>query len=249
MKKLIIANNKMNMIESEAKTYFTKLVAKASLVNADVVICPAFTSLSIANFIAQGSGIKLGGQNVSEEESGAFTGEINAEMLKGVGAEYVIVGHSERRNKFKENDKLINQKIKVSLKHGLKIIYCIGESLVEKNTLKTESCLRKQIEEGLKGLYENELESVIIAYEPVWAIGTGVTATPKDIEMAASVIRGAISNLYSAKAGKEIQVVYGGSLNDKNFQTILGIKGIDGGLFGGISLNVDAFTYIINNLK
>ena len=249
MKKLIIANNKMNMVESEAKVYFTKLVAKANLANVDVVICPSFTSLPVANFLTKGSGIKLGAQNVSDEEFGAFTGEVNAEMLKSVGAEYVIVGHSERRSKFKENDKLINKKIKMSLKHGLKCIYCVGESLVEKNTSRTEEVIKRQIEEGLKGLYENELESVIIAYEPVWAIGTGVTATAKDVEFGASVIRKSIATLYSEKAGKSIQVVYGGSLNDKNFQSILNIKGIDGGLFGGISLNVDAFTFIINNIK
>jgi triosephosphate isomerase len=249
MKKLIIANNKMNMVEEEAKVYFTKLVAKANLNNVDVVICPSYTSLPVANFITKESGIKLGAQNVSDEEFGAFTGEVNAEMLKSVGAEYVIVGHSERRNKFKENDKLINKKIKMALKHGLKCIYCVGESLVEKNNGKTEEIIKKQIEEGLKGLYQNELESVIIAYEPVWAIGTGVTATPKDVEFGAVVIRNAIKGLFSEKASSEIQVVYGGSLNDKNFQNILNIKGIDGGLFGGISLNVDAFVYIINNLK
>lgn len=249
MKKLIVANNKMNMVEGEARVYFTKLVAKANLTNADVVICPSFTSLPVANFLTKGSGIKLGAQNVSDEEFGAFTGEVNAEMLKSVGAEYVIVGHSERRNKFKENDKLINKKIKMSLKHGLKCIYCVGESLVEKNNGKTEDVIKKQIEEGLKGLYENELESVIIAYEPVWAIGTGVAATIKDVELGAKVVRKSIATLYSEKAAKSIQVLYGGSLNDKNFQTILNIKGVDGGLFGGISLNVDAFTYIINNVK
>lgn len=249
MKKLIIANNKMNMVEEEAKIYFTKLVAKANLNNVDVVICPSFTSLPVANFITKGSGIKLGAQNVSDEEFGAFTGEVNAEMLKSVGAEYVIVGHSERRSKFKENDKLINKKIKISLKHGMKCIYCVGESLVEKNTMKTEASIRRQIEEGLKGLYENELESVIIAYEPVWAIGTGITATPKDVELGAKVIRSAVENLYTEKAASNIKVVYGGSLNDKNFQNILGIKGIDGGLFGGISLNADSFLHIINNSK
>ena len=137
----------------------------------------------------------------------------------------------------------------MALKHGLKCIYCVGESLVEKNNGKTEEVIKKQIEEGLKGLYQNELESVIIAYEPVWAIGTGVTATQKDVENGALVIRNAIKVLFSDKAAKEIQVVYGGSLNDKNFQNILNIKGIDGGLFGGISLNVDAFVHIINNLK
>lgn len=249
MKKLIIANSKMNMVEGEAKAYFTKLVAKANLNNADVVICPTFTNLPIANFLTKESEIKLGGQNVSDEEFGAFTGEVNAEMLKSVGAEYVIVGHSERRNKFKETDRLCNKKIKVALKHGLKCIYCVGESLVEKNKQMTEAVIKKQIEDGLKGLYENELESVIIAYEPVWAIGTGVSATQKDIELGATVIRNAIAAVYSKKAGEEVQVLYGGSLNDKNFQTILSVKGIDGGLFGGISLNIDSFLHIINNVK
>ncbi len=249
MKKLIIANNKMNMVEEEAKAYFTKLVARANLNNAEVVICPSYTSLSVANFLTKGSGIKLGAQNVSEEEFGAFTGEVNAEMLKGVGAEYVIVGHSERRSKFKETDKLINKKIKMSLKHGMKCIYCVGESLVEKNAGKTESTIKHQIEEGLKGLYQNELESVIIAYEPVWAIGTGVAATPKDIENGALVIRNAVATIFNEEAAQKLKVVYGGSLNDKNFQSILSIKGVDGGLFGGISLNADSFLHIINNVK
>ena len=249
MKKLIIANNKMNMVEEEAKAYFTKLVARANVNNAEVVICPSYTSLSVANFLTKGSGIKLGAQNVSEEEFGAFTGEVNAEMLKSVGAEYVIVGHSERRSKFKETDKLINKKIKVALKHGMKCIYCVGESLVEKNAGKTETTIKHQIEEGLKGLYQNELESVIIAYEPVWAIGTGVAATPKDIENGAAVIRNAISTIFNEEAAQKLKVVYGGSLNDKNFQSILSIKGVDGGLFGGISLNADSFLHIINNVK
>ena len=249
MKKLIIANNKMNMDMLEAKTYFTKVVAKAANNKAEVIICPAFTNIATASYIAKGSHVKIGGQNLSDEEIGAFTGEINAEMLKSAGAEYVIVGHSERRTKFKETDRLINKKIKVALKHRMKCIYCVGESLVEKNTMKTEQAIKKQIEDGLKGLYENELESVIIAYEPIWAIGTGVTATPKDIEMGASVIRKAISQAYSEKAATKIQVVYGGSLNEKNAQSILSTKGIDGGLFGGISLNADAFISIINNVK
>lgn len=249
MRKVIIANNKMNMVVEEAKSYFTKLVARANNNKVDVIICPSFTNLQVASFLAKGSMIKLGAQNVCDEENGPFTGEINAEMIKSVGAEYVIVGHSERRNKFKETDKLINKKIKVALKHGLKCIYCVGESLIEKNTMKTEQAIRKQIEEGLKGLYENELESVIIAYEPIWAIGTGITATPKDIETGASVIRKAIAESYSQKAGEETVVVYGGSLNEKNYQNILNTKGIDGGLFGGISLNVDAFVSIINNYK
>lgn len=249
MKKIIIANNKMNMVSEEAKLYFTKLVARANNQKVDVVVCPSFTNLQIATFLTKGSLVKVGAQNVCDEENGAYTGEVSADMIKSVGAEYVIVGHSERRNKFKETDKLINKKIKIALKHGLKCIYCVGESLIEKNTMKTEQAIRKQIEEGLKGLYENELESVVIAYEPIWAIGTGITATPKDIEMGASVIRKAITESYSDKAGRTVQVVYGGSLNEKNYQNILNTKGIDGGLFGGISLNIDSFLSIINNFK
>jgi len=249
MKKIIIANNKMNMVSEEAKIYFTKLVAKANNPKVDVVVCPSFTNLMIATYLTKGSMIKIGAQNVCDEENGAFTGEVSADMIKSTGAEYVIVGHSERRNKFKETDKLINKKIKTALKHRLKCIYCVGESLIEKNTMKTEYAIRKQIEEGLKGLYENELESVVIAYEPIWAIGTGISATPKDIEMGVNVIRKAVAESYSDKAGRTIQVVYGGSLNEKNYQNILNTKGIDGGLFGGISLNIDSFLSIINNLK
>ena len=249
MKKLIVANFKMNQTQSEAKAYFTKFVADFKGTRADVIFCPPYISLPIANFLLSGTGISLGAQNLNEEESGAFTGEVSAQMLKDVGVEYVIAGHSERRGKYKESDKLINKKIKTALKNGLKCIFCIGESVIDKNTGKTCEVLRKQLEEGLKGLYENELEGVIIAYEPIWAIGTGNNASVKDVEMVAKVIRKFICENFSEKASRDIQILYGGSLNEKNYQTLLSCSGIDGELFGGVSLNVNAFLNIANGVK
>ncbi len=249
MKKLIVANFKMNQNLNEAKQYFTKFVANFKGERANVIFCPPFVSLSLANYFLQGTPIKLGAQNVNEEEAGAYTGEISANMLKSVGAEYVIIGHSERRNKFKESDKLINKKIKTSLKNGLKCILCVGESAIDKNSGKTSEIIRKQLEEDLKGLYENELESVIIAYEPIWAIGTGNNASVKDVEMVAKIIRKVIYENFSEKASRDIQLLYGGSLNEKNYQALLGSNGIDGGLFGGVSLKVDSFLNIANSVR
>lgn len=249
MKKLLIANFKMNEAPSETKLYFTKFVAGFSGERADVIICPSYVSLPLASFITAGSPVKLGAQNVSDEDAGAFTGEVSAKMLKSVGAEYVIIGHSERRNKFKESDKLINKKIKTSLKAGLKCILCVGESSVDKNVGKSQEVIRKQLEEGLRGLYENELESVIIAYEPTWAIGTGNNASVKEVEQAAKIIRKVVFENFSEKASRDIQVVYGGSLSERNASALLNTPGIDGGLFGGISLNVSAFLSIANSIK
>lgn len=249
MKKLVIANLKMNQNATDAKTYFTKLVAGFSAVRCDLIVCPSYMSLPIANFLTSTSGIKLGAQDVSDEESGAHTGEISASMLKDSGVEYVIVGHSERRTKFKESDKLINKKIKTALKNRLKCVLCIGESLVDRNSGKTYETLKKQLEEDLRGLYENELESVIIAYEPIWAIGTGNNASVKDVEMASKQIRKVIYENFSEKASRDIQVVYGGSLNEKNYAAILNASGIDGGLFGGASVDADSFLNMINSLK
>ena len=249
MKKLIIANFKMNENPEETKLYFTKFVAGFTGARADVVICPSYVSLPLASFITKGSLVKLGAQNVSDEDDGSYTGEVSARMLKSAGAEYVLIGHSDRRNKFKESDKLINKKIKTSLKSGLKCILCVGESAVDKNVGKTYEVIRKQLEEDLRGLYENELESVIIAYDPTWAIGTGNNASVKEVEQAAKLIRKVIYENFSEKASRDIQVIYGGSLNEKNASALLNTAGIDGGLFGGISLNLPAFLNIANSIK
>lgn len=249
MKKVIVANFKMNQQPSDVKNYFIKFVSLFTGVRADVVICPAYLDIPLAKFLTNQSPVKIGAQNVSDEEEGAFTGEVSAKMLKAQGVEYVLIGHSDRRIKFKESDKLINKKIKTALKNGLKCIVCVGETLADRNTERTYEVIRKQLDEDLRGLYENELESVIIAYEPIWAIGTGNNASVKDVENAAKVIRRAINENFSEKASRDIQVLYGGSLNEKNYAPLLSCTGIDGGLFGGLSLNVNALLNIANSIK
>lgn len=249
MKKLIVANFKMNEQPDQVKQYFTKFAAQFTGVRADVVICPSYVSIPLAKFLTDSSPVKIGAQNVSDEEQGAFTGEVSAKMLKACCVEYVLIGHSDRRIKFKESDRLVNKKIKTALKNGLKCIVCVGESLADRNTERTYEVIRKQLEEDLRGLYENELESVIIAYEPVWAIGTGNNASVKDVENAAKVIRKVVLENFSEKASRDIQVLYGGSINEKNYSPLLNATGIDGGLIGGLSLNVNAFLNIANNIK
>ncbi len=249
MKKLLVGNFKMNQTPSQTKQYLIKFVAGFNGNRADVVLCPSFVSLPISSYLTKGTLVRIGAQNVSDEEEGAYTGEVSAQMLKDIGVEYVIIGHSDRRLKYKESDKLINKKIKTALKNGLKCIVCVGESLADRNTGKTFDVIRHQIEECVRGLYENELESVIIAYEPIWAIGTGQNASVKDVENAAKVVRKVIYESYSEKASRDIQVLYGGSLNEKNVGALLNCAGIDGGLFGKLSLNVNQFLDIANNIK
>ena len=249
MKKMIFANFKMSQTVQETKAYFTKFLCKLNNPNIQMVVCPAFTSLSIANFFIEGTNVKLGAQNVSEDENSMQTGEISASMLKGVGAEYVIIGHPERRIKFRETNLVVNKKIKSALKQGLRCVLCVGESYAEKTSQKTAEVLKKQIDECTKGLYENELESVIVAYEPIWAIGRNLEPTVKDIENGAKIIRKAISDNYSEKASRDLILVYGGGLNQNNFSKLLTAKGIDGAIFGNASLDVDSFSNIVNKIK
>ncbi len=244
--KKIIANFKMNQTQSETKRYLMSFASRFKQNDkVEVTLCLPFTNLAIADLLLQNTQIKLGAQNISEFDSGSYTGEVSGSMLKEAGVEMVIIGHSERRQKFKESNKLINRKIKAALKNGLGVILCVGESLAEKNTLKTLESLRFQIEEALKGLYENELEKIIIAYEPIWAIGTGKNATAREVEYAVKVIRKVIEDDFSAKAGKDINIIYGGSLNVRNISTIMRVKGIDGALVGGASLDENVFLNMI----
>ena len=210
----------------------------------DIVMCPPFTHLAVAREFLSGSNVEFGAQNISEEEKGAFTGEISASMIKDLGASYVIVGHSERRSKFKETDRLINKKIKTALANGLKVILCIGESLQTRESKQAAAFVKKQLDDDLKGIYENELDGVVIAYEPIWAIGTGKVATNKDITKMVEMIRKEIEYLYSAKAGKNITIVYGGSINTGNYKRILSCECLNGALIGGACLDVDGFAVI-----
>lgn len=241
MKKIVIGNFKMNTKPSEFKNYAMALATKTNGAKNDIIVCPPFTHLNVANELLGGSKIEFGAQNISDEEKGAFTGEISAEMIKDLGANYVIVGHSERRTKFKESDKLVNKKIKTALANGLKVVLCVGENLQTRTSKQAYNFVRKQLDDDLKGIYENELESVVIAYEPIWAIGTGKTPTSKDISKMIETIRKEIEYNYSDKASSKIAVLYGGSVNLNNYKKIMETAGVDGVLVGGACLDVDNF--------
>lgn len=240
MKKIIISNLKMNTVPSDMKSYSMQLATKTAGSKNRIIVCMPFTHFHTAKQFLDGSKIEIGAQNVSDEEAGKNTGEISASMLKDSGVSYVIVGHSERRSKFKETDRLINKKLKMALSQGLKVILCIGEDKVTREAKGACAFVKKQLDDVLKGIYENELESVIIAYEPIWAIGTGKTATLKDIEKMVGLIRKEIAYLYNDKT--QISVVYGGSIDIKNYKKIISLPCLDGALVGGASLDVDNFS-------
>lgn len=236
----------MNKTPSETKDYLVRILSRFENAGDDrLMLCLPYTSLAIGKFMLDGSKIELCAQNLSDEDEGRCTGEISGRMLKDAGVSYVIVGHSERRKKFKEDSRIINKKIKAALKNGLGVIVCVGESLADRNTLKTLDVLKEQIENALKGLYENELEKIIIAYEPVWAISSGKTPTAKEIEKAFKGIRKIIEADFSAKAAEEIAVVYGGSIDCKNAKQIAAVKGGNGLLVGSASLDAAALMQIV----
>ena len=241
MKKLIIANLKMNTVPSEFKSYAMSLATKTKGTKNDIVVCVPFTHLSVAKELLGESKVEYGVQNISDEQQGAFTGEISASMIKDLGATYTIIGHSERRRKFKETDKLVNKKIKTALANGLKVILCVGENLQTRSSKQAYNFVKKQLDEGLKGIYENELDSVTIAYEPIWSIGTGKIPTSKDILKMAETIKKEIEYLYSEKAGKSVKVIYGGSVNLANYKKIISLEKVDGALVGGACLDVEQF--------
>ena len=242
MKKIIISNLKMNTVPSDMKSYSMQLATKTAGSKNGIIVCMPFTHFHTAKQFLDGSKIEIGAQNVSDEEAGKNTGEISASMLKDSGVSYVIVGHSERRSKFKETDRLINKKLKMALSQGLKVILCVGEDRVTRENKGACQFVKKQLDDALKGIYENELESVIIAYEPIWAIGTGKTATLKDIEKMVCVLRKEIAYLYNDKT--KINIVYGGSIDINNYKKIISLPCLDGALIGGASLDVDNFSVI-----
>lgn len=213
--------------------------------NCTVIVCPPFTSLETASTLLKNSDIKLGAQNMHFEESGAFTGEISASMIKATGAGYVILGHSERRTIFGENNAMINKKIHKALNSGLLPIFCIGETLEEREKGVTFSVVESQIKEGLVGVDENSLTKIIVAYEPVWAIGTGKTASPAQAQEVHAYIRGVIKSMYSQKAAENIVIQYGGSVKPDNAKELLSQPDIDGALVGGACLKADSFVGII----
>lgn len=241
-KPFIAANWKMNKNISETQEFISRFIpAVKDLSDVDIAIAPPFTSLSVAAEKLKSTNVKLAAQNVFYEEKGAYTGEISPLMLIDIGCKYVIVGHSERRQYFNESDDIINKKIKAAKKADLGVIFCIGESLNDRDAGKTFNVLNREIEEGLNGIYP---EDVVIAYEPIWAIGTGRTATPEQAQEAHSYIRQKINVLYSNKVD-EICIIYGGSVTPENIDSLMACKDVDGALVGGASLNVESFIRIV----
>uniref|UniRef100_A0A7V2ZMM4 Triosephosphate isomerase n=1 Tax=Ignavibacterium album TaxID=591197 RepID=A0A7V2ZMM4_9BACT len=246
-KKIIAGNWKMNNDLQQSISLIEELKSKLQnkTLNCEVIICPPFTSLTEAKKLIEGSVIKLGAQNMYYEDSGAFTGEISAAMLKSVGCEYVILGHSERRTIFGERDEMINKKIRKAISEKLKPIFCVGETLEEREKDVTEKVIKKQIEKGLKDITPDEILDVIIAYEPVWAIGTGKTATPQQAQEVHHFIRKLLANMYSKDFANLITIQYGGSVKPENARELLSQKDIDGALVGGACLKADSFIGII----
>lgn len=246
-RKVIAGNWKMNNDLQQSVNLIEELKGKLAgrEVNCDVVICPPYTSLYEAKKMIDGSIIKLGAQNMFYEDSGAFTGEISASMLKSVGCEYVILGHSERRTIFGEKDDMINKKVKKAISQNLKPILCVGETLEEREKDVTEKVVKRQIEKGLNDVTPDEVLNVIIAYEPVWAIGTGKTATPQQAQEVHAFIRKLLTTMYSKDFVKLIPIQYGGSVKPDNAKELLSQKDIDGALVGGACLKADSFIGII----
>ncbi len=247
-RRTVIAGNwKMNMTPSQTVEFIKTLAPMAAgKDNCDIVLCVPFVDIVPAVEAAKGTNIKIGAENVHFAKSGAYTGEISADMLNECGAEYVVIGHSERRQYFGETNETVNQRVAAALAGGLKVILCVGEMLTEREQGITEEIVSLQTKIALLGVTEEQLKNVIIAYEPVWAIGTGRTATPEQADEVCGIIRGVIAKLYSEKAAEAFTIQYGGSMNAKNAAELLGKYNVDGGLIGGASLKTADFTVIID---
>ena len=246
-RKTIIAGNwKMNKTPSEAKTLIEEMKPLLSKTKwCEMVLCVPFTDIQAAVKAAKGSKIAIGAENMHFEKSGAFTGEISADMLKELGVKYVIVGHSERRQYFNETDETCNKKVKAAIENGLRPILCVGESLAEREQDVTMEVIRKQVKIALQGVAAEDIKKVVIAYEPIWAIGTGKTATSEQAGEVCAKIRDCLRELYGARAARAITIQYGGSMNAKNCDGLLAQPDIDGGLIGGASLKAPDFAAIV----
>ncbi len=247
MRKPIIAGNwKMNMTPSECAKLIGELKPLIDNAACEVVVCPPFVDLPAAREALAGSEIRLGAQNVHWAEKGAYTGEISAAMLKELGVEYAIVGHSERRQFFGETDEGVNRRARAARAAGITPIVCVGESLVEREAGETEAVVGAQTEAALLGMNAEEAGRIVIAYEPVWAIGTGRTATSEQAEETIAFIRGVVRALFGEKTADAIRIQYGGSMNPKNAAELMAMPDIDGGLIGGASLKAADFAQVVN---
>nr|WP_122013668.1 triose-phosphate isomerase [Maliibacterium massiliense] len=247
MRKPIIAGNwKMNKTASEATALINDLKPLVADAACDVVVCVPFTDIAAAKAAIGDSNIGLGAQNLHFEEKGAFTGEISAEMLVEAGVQYVIIGHSERRQYFAETDETVNKKIVTALAHKLIPIVCVGESLAQREAGETETLVRGQVKAALAGIAKEDVPTIVIAYEPIWAIGTGRTASSAQAEEVCGIIRDEIAQCYDAATAAGVRIQYGGSMNPKNASELMAMENIDGGLIGGASLKAEDFTKVVH---
>ncbi len=246
LRRPVIAGNwKMNNTPAQAKALIEEMKPLVANADCDVVLCVPYIDLYAAMEAAEGSNIKIGAENCHWAEKGAFTGEVSAEMLKAAGVPYVIIGHSERRQYFGETDVTVRNRVRAALDAGLKVILCVGEVLAERKLGITEQIVTAQTEIALAGVSADELKNIIIAYEPVWAIGTGETATPAQANEVCKIIRDLIARLYSQADADAFVIQYGGSMNDGNAAELLAQYDVDGGLIGGASLKADKFSVIV----
>ena len=244
--KIIAGNWKMNKLPNETIAFFEEIIPFISNSKNEIVICVPYTDLFYALLSVQGTKIKIGAQNMHWEEKGAYTGEISQQMLKAIGVEYVIIGHSERRKHFSETDENVNKKIKAAHNVGLIPILCIGETLEDNEAGKTKEILINQIKLDLKDLTNDQIESTIIAYEPIWAIGTGKTATKEYANKTIKWIREELANIYGKESADKVIIQYGGSIKPENSKELFEMPDIDGGLVGGASLRAEEFAKIVN---
>ena len=247
MRKRIVAGNwKMNMLPNEAIHFIEEITPLVKDTKNEVILCVPYTDLFYALLTAQNTNIKIGAQNMHFEDKGAYTGEVSGEMLKSINVEYVIIGHSERRQYFNETDETVNKKIKSAFKYGLKPIVCVGETLEQRGEGIAEEVITKQTELALAGLSDEQVKNTIIAYEPIWAIGTGKTATKEDANNSIRAIRNKIAKIYGQIIADSVIIQYGGSVKSSNAKELFEMSDIDGALVGGASLKADEFSKIVN---
>ena len=245
-RKVIAGNWKMNKTAGDGVALTKDIVAEIGRVTTvDIVLCPAFTALESVGRTLEGQSIKLGAQNMHPEKGGAYTGEVSAEMLRGLFVSHVILGHSERRTYFAETDAFINKKVVTALANQLKPILCVGETLAEREAGSTLAVVQRHVEGGLAGVTAEQITSVIIAYEPVWAIGTGKVATTAQAQEVHAFIRDLLTKLYGAPLAQKVRILYGGSMKPANAAELLSQKDIDGGLIGGASLEARSFIDLV----
>ena len=235
----------MNMLPNETIQFIEELTPLVKDTDNEVILCVPYTDLFYALLTAQNTNIKIGAQNMHFEESGAYTGEVSGKMLKSINVEYVIIGHSERRQYFNETDETVNKKVKAAFENGLKPIVCVGETLEQREAGKVEEIITNQTKLALEGLTNEQVENTIIAYEPIWAIGTGKTATKEDANDAIKAIRNKIAEIYGQNTADRVIIQYGGSVKSSNAKELFSMPDIDGALVGGASLKADEFSKIV----